>query len=192
MIDEREKVLFTYSSESVVGFRRVFEGATTYRSKIVRREYRDLVKERKEWGRGSSSSDRRVLLHRSLYIYIYIYLCSGYHAAGGMLIYTKRQDLCGRTARLSRNTAPELSRVGRNDTAKKGRGRSRNRETTRRPCYRSTPAQHYRAIYDPFQKISPTTRAEISSNPEDFSSPRRFLLPPCFFFHPLKRYLRCY
>lgn len=53
-------------------------------------------------------------------IYIYIYLCSGYHAAGGMLIYTKRQDLCGRTARLSRNTAPELSRVGRNDTAKKG------------------------------------------------------------------------
>lgn len=130
--------------------------------------------------RGSSSSDRRVLLHRSLYIYIYIYLCSGYHAAGGMLIYTKRQDLCGRTARLSRNTAPELSRVGRNDTAKKGRGRSRNRETTRRPCYRSTPAQHYRAIYDPFQKISPTTRAEISSNPEDFSSPRRFLLPPLF------------
>lgn len=51
MIDEREKVLFMYSSESVVGFRRVFEGATTYRSKIVRREYRDLVKERKEWGR---------------------------------------------------------------------------------------------------------------------------------------------
>lgn len=115
-----------------------------------------------------------------VYIYIYIYLCSGYHAAGGMLIYTKRQDLCGRTARLSRNTAPELSRVGRNDTAKKGRGRSRNRETTRRPCYRSTPAQHYRAIYDPFQKISPTTRAEISSNPEDFSSPRRFLLPLLF------------
>lgn len=192
MIDEREKVLFMYSSESVVGFRRVFEGATTNRSKIVRREYRDLVKERKEWGREGLPPRIEESSFTVPCIYIYIYLCSGYHAAGGMLIYTKRQDLCGRTARLSRNTAPELSRVGRNDTAKKGRGRSRNRETTRRPCYRSTPAQHYRAIYDPFQKISPTTRAEISSNPEDFSSPRRFLLPPCFFFHPLKRYLRCY
>lgn len=82
-------------------------------------KYRDLVKERK----GKSGEEGLPWIEGSslyTYIYIYIYLCSGYHAAGGMLIYTKRQDLCGRTARLSRNTAPELSRVGRNDTAKKG------------------------------------------------------------------------
>lgn len=69
-----------------------------------------------------------------LRVYIYIYIgavrSGGYHAVGGMLIYTKRQDLCGRAARLSRNTAPELSRVGRNDTAEeKGVEKSRNKET---------------------------------------------------------------